>query len=603
MLSPFIKNADEIGEWLGDSGRDSTVVSVELSPTRQYIGCNVLKKKKTESVLEFYQSARNQLGTEDVEILLRKNPQEVKEELQESKINNSVKMCVLLNDFVDQEGNILVLCAGRGTSKKLAEQVTNYLVDNGMLIDISDNKEVRKVLEIIKLETNEENPLLNCVKYGVCYHNSGLSSLVKESLEELIRKGFMKCIFATTTLAQGMNFPINTVIFDSIGFKGANARELTNAEFWNIAGRAGRAFKDKEGYIILSYSETAKKTRENVKRYIRMDLEQVVSSLNSFFTANNQISLDFNSLKQPQNAPILNLIQYINHILNVGYSYNINPSDMAKIRTILNDSFLYHSLDKQVGYINAQRKLNNFVTQYVRHINEKKKEELEKADKLGISDVSFSKVKSMIGAFITNLKEQGDSEYKASEIILKTQNLDRLAEIIAIIAKIPEINIEMLGQGQLDSKNIARLLLGWVNGEKISHIAKDIRRENQTTEDAIELCNRYLNSQMKSYMPWGINIYQELSFDLGTDNAQMLPSYIYYGVSDKESVLLSKLGVPRFAVDNVLSIIRKKHPEMEIKVDNFDEMKEVIRKMEASQYKIGNVSGEIIKEIIDKRIK
>ena len=47
--------------------------------------------------------------------------------------------------------------------------------------------------------------------------------------------------------------------------------------------------------------------------------------------------------------------------------------DIAKIRGILTDSYLYHSLSKQEGFINAQRKLNTFVTQYIRHINENKK--------------------------------------------------------------------------------------------------------------------------------------------------------------------------------------------------------------------------------------
>ena len=43
------------------------------------------------------------------------------------------------------------------------------------------------------------------------------------------------------------------------------------------------------------------------------------------------------------------------------------------------------------------------------------------------------------------MREEGDSEYKASEIILQTKNVRRLTEIINIIARIPEIKIEMLG--------------------------------------------------------------------------------------------------------------------------------------------------------------
>ena len=340
-----------------------------------------------------------------------------------------------------------------------------------------------------------------------------------------------------------------------------------------------------------------------MKRYIESDLKEVISSLNAYFTGNSTISIDYNVLKEPNNAPILNLLQYINHILNISYDYDISPKDIAKIRGILTDSYLYHSLSKQEGFINAQRKLNTFVTQYIRHVNENKKEDMAKADELGISDISYTKVKSIIGAFIHGLKENGDHEYKASEIILRTKNIERLTEIINIIAKIPEIKIDMLGQGKLDPENIAKLLMGWVNGDKVRDIAKEIKRPGQSDEDAISLCNRYLNSQMKSYMPWGINIYQAVSFDLQTENAQMLPSYIYYGVSSKEAVIVSKLGVPRFAVDNVLNILKTEYSSVDISVANYKEVKAVIEKISSQQLKIENVSGEIIKNIIKNRMK
>ncbi|MDY3819573.1 MAG: hypothetical protein SO019_11020, partial [Lachnospiraceae bacterium] len=104
-------------------------------------------------------------------------------------------------------------------------------------------------------------------------------------------------------------------------------------------------------------------------------------------------------------------------------------------------------------------------------------------------------------------------------------------------------------------------------------------------------------------MPWGINIYQAVSFDLQTENAQMLPSYIYYGVSSKEAVIVSKLGVPRFAVDNVLNILKTEYSSVDISVANYKEVKAVIEKISSQQLKIENVSGEIIKNIIKNRMK
>ena len=601
LLSPFISNAQEISEWLSDSPRNADTITVEWAPTKQYIGCNLLDSKKTKSVLQFYKSPRNQLGTEDIEIALSLNPKDVGEELDLDTVDNTVRLCVVLKDFITQDGNILVLCGGRGTTLKLASYTMKFFKDRHMLPDMSDDEDIQRAIEIIKLETGEEDSLIELLKSGICYHHSGLSSLVKETIEELVRNNKVKIIFATTTLAQGMNFPINTVIFDTVKIR--KKGELSNAEFWNIAGRAGRAYKDKEGYIILSYFATQKETKAKVKKYIEADLKEVISSLNTYFSGSNVISLDYNVLKDPENAPVLNLLQYINHILNISYDYNIDAKDVAKIRGILTDSYLYHSLIRQEGYITAQRKLNTFVTQYIRHVNENKKEDMAKADELGISDISYTKVKSIIGAFIKNLKEKGDNEYKASEILLRTKNVSRLAEIISIIAKIPEIKIEMLGKGDLDSESIAYLLMGWINGEKVKDIAKKIKRFGQSNEEVISLCNRYLNSQMKSYMPWGMNIYQAVSFDLQTENAQMLPSYIYYGVSSKEAVIVSKLGVPRFAVDNVLNILKEQHSNIDISIENYKKLKNIIEKIPSDQYQINDVSGEVIKSIIHERMK
>lgn len=281
LLSPFISNAREISEWLADSPRNAATVSIEWAPTKQYIGCNLLNTRKTESVLQFYKSARNQLGTENVEIALRLNPQDVKIELKHDKVDNAVRLCVVLNDFIEQDGNILVLCGGRGTTMKLAVEVRSFFEATNMLQDLSEDEEIQRAIEIVKLENGDDDPLVECLKFGICYHNSGLSSIIKETIEELVRNNKIKIIFATTTLAQGMNFPINTVIFDTVKLR--NKGNLSNAEFWNIAGRAGRAYKDKEGYIILSYAGSRKGTKAEVIRYIESDLKEVISSLNIFF--------------------------------------------------------------------------------------------------------------------------------------------------------------------------------------------------------------------------------------------------------------------------------------------------------------------------------
>lgn len=155
LLSPFISNAREISEWLADSPRNAETISIEWAPTRQYVGCNLLDSKKTRSFLQFYKSPRNQLGTENVEIALNLSPRAVKDELGLKSVDNTVRLCTVLNDFISQEGNVLVLCGGRGTTMKLASYAKIYFESKDMLQDMSNDEEIRRAIEIVKLENGE----------------------------------------------------------------------------------------------------------------------------------------------------------------------------------------------------------------------------------------------------------------------------------------------------------------------------------------------------------------------------------------------------------------------------------------------------------------
>lgn len=604
LLSPFIENASEIAEWLGDTKNEAVVISKEWTPTKQYVGCNLLNTAKNKSYLEFFPTDRNQLIKKNVTIDLDINPLEIKEKISDETVSSTVKTIAILERLLEQPGNILVLCQGPSSTRKIAKKVLKYFRDSGKLPDLSNDSKVIEATEIVKLESDESDELINCIKYGICFHNSGLSTLEKETMEELIRKDRIKIIFATTTLAQGMNFPIKTVLFNTtILGGGISAKSLTTAEFWNIAGRAGRAYKDKEGYILLSYASSKKLTREKTTHYITSSIKEVISSLTKFFNDNSMISFDYDFLKNPDNSPLLNLLQYVNHIINVSYNYNINAKDLIKVRTILNNSLLYHNLEKTDGFLKAQTKINAFVGEYINHIEKQSKKDLRSADRLGISDISFSKLKSIIYAYTQNLKLQNEYDYKATDVILKTRDVKRLSEIVDIISKIPEIKISMLNAGKFDPESIAKLLIGWVNGDKINNIAKEIKRDNQSLMDAVCLCNGYLNSKMKSFMPWGVSIYQSLTNDLKSENSKLLPSYIYYGVSSKESVLISKIGVPRFAVENVKNVLKKEYNNLAINVGNIEEIRKVIKTFKAEKYCIDKADSNIIKSIVDSKLK
>ena len=95
--------------------------------------------------------------------------------------------------------------------------------------------------------------LVSLLERGIAFHHSGLLPLLKEIVEILFGKGLIKVLFATETFAVGINMPTKTVIFT--GFhkfdeESGGHRILDTDEYIQMAGRAGRRGKDKEGLVL-----------------------------------------------------------------------------------------------------------------------------------------------------------------------------------------------------------------------------------------------------------------------------------------------------------------------------------------------------------------
>jgi superfamily II RNA helicase len=93
---------------------------------------------------------------------------------------------------------------------------------------------------------------LDVLKKGVAFHHSGLVPILKETVEIIFSKGFVKVLFATETFSVGLNMPTKTVVFlefNKPDGDGSNRMLLTD-EFLQMAGRAGRRGKDTRGYVI-----------------------------------------------------------------------------------------------------------------------------------------------------------------------------------------------------------------------------------------------------------------------------------------------------------------------------------------------------------------
>ena len=98
----------------------------------------------------------------------------------------------------------------------------------------------------------ENNPQIDLIKKGVASHHAGLLPGWKLLVERLFQKGLIKMVFATETLAAGINMPARTTVISSISKRTDDGHRMLSAnEFLQMSGRAGRRGMDTIGYVVI----------------------------------------------------------------------------------------------------------------------------------------------------------------------------------------------------------------------------------------------------------------------------------------------------------------------------------------------------------------
>lgn len=122
------------------------------------------------------------------------------------------------------------------------------------LLTKEEKIEINKIIEDYIQENKylENNPQLDLIKSGIASHHAGLLPGWKTLVEKLFQKGLIKVVFATETLAAGINMPARTTIISSISKRTDNGhRTLSANEFLQMSGRAGRRGMDEIGYVVV----------------------------------------------------------------------------------------------------------------------------------------------------------------------------------------------------------------------------------------------------------------------------------------------------------------------------------------------------------------
>ncbi|OLF12229.1 RNA helicase [Actinophytocola xinjiangensis] len=123
----------------------------------------------------------------------------------------------------------------------------------------SEVAEIRRIVEHRTRDLNDADLRVlgywewrEALERGFASHHAGLLPAFKETVEELFLRGLVKVVFATETLALGINMPARTVVLERlVKYNGEAHVDLTAGEYTQLTGRAGRRGIDVEGHAVV----------------------------------------------------------------------------------------------------------------------------------------------------------------------------------------------------------------------------------------------------------------------------------------------------------------------------------------------------------------
>ena len=276
-LSATVANADKLTEWINTVHSKTELINTDFRPVP----------------LRFYYFDSSQPHT--ILPLLTPNGtlnKKIKPEKKQFKRGKPVQKKSVVKDVVRNlhEKDMLPAIYFTFSRKKCDEQMERCA--ELCLVTKSEQEQIREIIE----EYIAENPYLYKNKHieyllqGVASHHAGLLPGWKVLVEKLFQKGLIKVVFATETLAAGINMPARSTVISSISKRtDSGHRTLTPSEFLQMSGRAGRRGMDEIGYVTIIGS--AFQTPEEVA-------ELVLSPAN-----------DLESKFSPSYSMVLNLLQ------------------------------------------------------------------------------------------------------------------------------------------------------------------------------------------------------------------------------------------------------------------------------------------------------
>lgn len=560
LLMPYVESADTLARWLAQdvsAGKSISLSTSAWKPNERIIG---LYRAAPDSSV----NAGWRLQFETLTVTEKAMPLRGMHWAGGAKPINVPKSKVLVGGRQSglglQTAAMATVMSGRGgtsigvansipTVWNMARQSAAALPEFGSLPG-----EIRLVQDFLRAEISPTFELVEMLGRGVGVHHAGLSDEIRTLMEWLAEAGHLRVLCATSTIAQGINFPVSSIFLASRHVpQGRFSAEMSPREFWNLVGRAGRIGHDSVGVVGLAEGENRRDIIDYVGRSTGALASRLVTLLDDL-EARGRLNDLQNVIYAPQ------WVDFRCYVAHLWAEKKNLDAVLAESEQLLRQTYGYTTLRNDPGARSKADTLLMATQSYARNL----------AENPGIADLADTTGFSPEGVReamkgLRNLEDKLTPGDWAPESLLGAGG--KMADLFGVMLKVPQLQEGLSGvSGEgFDNTHLSNITRDWVNGKPLEEIARSYFAsgdEGSNTDALTDAC-KALYRAIVNNGTWGLSALSRVSgldFDALSEperrRLNALPAMIYHGVRTEEAVLMRMNSAPRSAAENLAEMYR-----------------------------------------------
>ena len=557
LLMPFVEDVGTIARWLAqdiDAGQAISLGTTPWKPNERIIG--LYRACPDESVrggwrLEFetLTATKNAMQLHGQHRVGGVKPLNVPK----SKVLNGNKQkgtglqTAAMGAVMSARGPSVTVANNTRTVWSMAKEAAESLPEFDTVPE-----EIRLVQDFLRSEISPDFQLIALLERGVGVHHAGLSDDVRSLMEWLAEIGKLRILCATTTIAQGLNFPVSSVFLQT--HKYPYGQEMAPREFWNLAGRAGRIGHDSVGVVGLAEGSDREALISFVSRNTGALVSRLVTLIDKLAAQGNLNQLS-DVLRQEQWE------DFRCYVAHLWAEKKDLEAVLADTEQLLRQTYGYTTLRNDPAQREKANALLDATRNYARNLAEHPGR-AELADLTGFSPEGVASAMAGMGGLENKLTP---SDWVPESLF---GDGGKMADLFGVMLKVPQLKqqLDEIGGDGFDRTRLSDITRDWVNGKSIGAIAKEYfardRDDDKATAAITDAC-RAIYRAIVNNGTWGVSALCRVSgvdFDALPDaerhRINTLPAMIYHGVRTEDAVLMRMNAAPRSAAEALGELYR-----------------------------------------------